>query len=337
MFPRLALLLILPGIALAAPTLTSLDIPPREQWNANFGYCGEVSLISAGLAFGQYCSQFDARAAASPGVPQSREDSQLLPGVNAAAAATRMKLRAEEWNAPRGRTTKQFLLWTKRHILLGHPVFLGVFMNQFRFYGDTDRAAGDSEYDHIVPVSGIRSQDVSLAKPLKFLPGDSLVFSDNALWSPEGNVLFEPKFGTFARTRSGANAKTAPVYSLKSAGNYGVAILGVADLNGDTLPVRLATDLDDEVPAMAENSSQRPPAMTVKLTATVTIPDPTQAINLYLYNRFEDVPESAFNAKASSAARAWHFPPNSGTTHTVNVTIASDQVAVFRAVPAAAK
>jgi hypothetical protein len=38
------------------------NIPPRLQWEANFGYCGEVSLISAGLYYGQYLSQYDARA-----------------------------------------------------------------------------------------------------------------------------------------------------------------------------------------------------------------------------------------------------------------------------------
>lgn len=38
------------------------NIPPRHQWEANYGYCGEVSLISAGLYYGQYVSQYDARA-----------------------------------------------------------------------------------------------------------------------------------------------------------------------------------------------------------------------------------------------------------------------------------
>ncbi len=41
---------------IAAPQTWKLDIPPRFQWNANNGYCGEVSFISAGLYYGQYCS-----------------------------------------------------------------------------------------------------------------------------------------------------------------------------------------------------------------------------------------------------------------------------------------
>jgi hypothetical protein len=42
--------------------IKSNDIPPRLQWNHNAGYCGEVSLISAGLYYGQYISQYDARS-----------------------------------------------------------------------------------------------------------------------------------------------------------------------------------------------------------------------------------------------------------------------------------
>ncbi len=52
---------------IAAPQKWKLDIPPRYQWNANNGYCGETSFISAGLYYGQYCSQWKARDIASPG------------------------------------------------------------------------------------------------------------------------------------------------------------------------------------------------------------------------------------------------------------------------------
>lgn len=43
----------------------SNDIPPRLQWAANNGYCGEVSFANAGLYYGQYLSQFDIRDIAS--------------------------------------------------------------------------------------------------------------------------------------------------------------------------------------------------------------------------------------------------------------------------------
>ncbi|MBK8816213.1 MAG: hypothetical protein IPN42_12290 [Methylococcaceae bacterium] len=76
------------------------DIRPRLQWNHNGGYCGEVSMISAGLYFGQYLSQFDVRSIASGGAPQNAYDraekeytSQLLLGTkNAVAAADKLCL-----------------------------------------------------------------------------------------------------------------------------------------------------------------------------------------------------------------------------------------------------
>src|SRR5579859_6230620 len=69
----------------------AVDMPPRFQWNENFGYCGEVALISAGLFYGQYLSQYDARATASS-KPQYRSSSQLLLGVNDTHAAAGMHL-----------------------------------------------------------------------------------------------------------------------------------------------------------------------------------------------------------------------------------------------------
>src|SRR5262249_61085678 len=36
------------GTPAVAPAVHN-DIPPRLQWNATFGYCGETSFISAGL------------------------------------------------------------------------------------------------------------------------------------------------------------------------------------------------------------------------------------------------------------------------------------------------
>jgi hypothetical protein len=46
--------------------------PPRprpRRWENNNGYCGEVSLIASGMALGQWTSQLNARAVASPFSP----------------------------------------------------------------------------------------------------------------------------------------------------------------------------------------------------------------------------------------------------------------------------
>ena len=143
------------------------DIPPRYQWNHNYGYCGEVSMISAGLYYGQYISQYDARAAAS-NAPQNEYRSQLLLGVNDLRAAERMRLAAVRWDVPSRKDSKQFLAWVKVHVLRGEPVAIGIYMNQFRFYGNRNPWAGSPQYDHIVPVVG--------------MGGDDITFSDNGEW-----------------------------------------------------------------------------------------------------------------------------------------------------------
>jgi hypothetical protein len=122
----------------------SLAIPPRQQWNNNYGYCGEVSFISAGLYFGQYVSQYTARAAATPGVSQDNVNSQLLISINDMTAATTMHLNAVEWSGQsNSATTSQFLTWVKSYVVSGYPVIIGIYVNR----GDGS-SAGFSEYDH---------------------------------------------------------------------------------------------------------------------------------------------------------------------------------------------
>jgi hypothetical protein len=301
--------------ALGAPRATAgLSIPPRLQWMGNFGYCGETSLISAGLYYGQYVSQYQARAIASSRVPQYKRNSQLLLGVNDQYAATKMHLTFIEWDTLSERRTSTFLAWVKRNVELGYPVTIGVFTNEYRFYGKTAPNAGDSSYDHIVPVTAVR--------------GDTLTFSDNGLWSPSGDpkYSFTYQFGSFQRTRAQANARNAPVYSLSNnAQNYGIAITGVADRDHDTLPVRLVT-----------NVNVRPAPMPLLLTITVSNLKPGTKYVLYRYDRFPNVPDSHFNAHAASAAERLPFQITAGNSFATTQRIMSDDIAVYRAVPASA-
>jgi hypothetical protein len=72
------------------------NFPPRFQWTENMGYCGEVSLVTAGLAFGQYLSQYDSRIASCPTLPQNK--CEMLLGVNDESAASKMHFGYSEWN-----------------------------------------------------------------------------------------------------------------------------------------------------------------------------------------------------------------------------------------------
>lgn len=312
-------------------------LPPRIQWDANYGYCGEVSFISAGLNYGQYISQYDARALASKNAGQRLESSQLLLGVNDVAAAKAMHLTATAFNTTQQPTSTAFLTWVKSNVIAGYPVVIGVFMNQNRFYGTTNLNAGDTEYDHIVAVTGMTSTR-PLTGTATYYADDVLTFNDNGEWTTNGQPqnAFSFAFGTFVTTRQQANAKTAAVYSLKNGADYGIAITGIIDLSHETMPVRLTTSTNAETPAIVDGSNTRPAAKPVTLTITVSSLKPGTTYTLYRYNSMTNVPDSNINANVAKAAQKWTIKISAGSTYTMTQTINSNEIAVYRAVPVGA-
>jgi hypothetical protein len=323
------------GVVSAVQNAWSNNIPPRLQWNENFGYCGEVSLISAGLYYGQYVSQYDARAIASNGKPQNLSGSQLLLGVNDQTAANAMHLNAVEWDGSEGNTSQDFLAWVKQYVVQGAPVAIGVYTNEYRFYGSTNPRAGDPLYDHIVPVNGISSSH-PLSDPA-YYANDVIAFSDNGLWAPGGTPSYEfsYSFGSFQKTRTQANAHSGAIYSLAvTGGDYGLAVTGVSDLYHDTLPVRVDTNVNYEKPDIANHSNTRPAPMPLVLTITVSGLQPGVAYKLYRYNDFSKVPDYAFNANAANALQSWNVQISAGSQFVMSEQIESDEIAAFRAVRA---
>lgn len=324
----------------SAPVLNlykqSNDIPPRLQWTANAGYCGEVSLISAGLYYGQYISQYDARAIATHNAPQNKR--QLLLGVNDQYAAKKMHLNAVVWDTGDEQDTNAFLVWVKQYVIQGHPVIIGIYTNEYLFYNNTNPNAGDEEYDHIVPVTGFLSKH-----PLKdhhYYKDNVIYFSDNGLW---GSIHHFPYFfhyrcGVFQKNRQQANAMNGPIYSLSNSGkNYGIVIIGVMDLNRETLPVRINTNVNYEKPSIVNGSTIRPKAMPLILTVTISHLKPNVAYILYKYNNIDAVPNAAFNAHAHNAKKSWKIQIKFGSTYSIKDYITSNEMAIYRAVKASAK
>src|SRR5208283_6140047 len=56
----------------------SQTVTPFYQWENDNGYCGEVSMMQAGLNNGQWMSQFNARLICGTGLSQSGQDGACI-------------------------------------------------------------------------------------------------------------------------------------------------------------------------------------------------------------------------------------------------------------------
>lgn len=315
------------------------DIPPRLQWEEFAGYCGETSMISAGLYYGQYISQYDARLMASD--KNQHGSNQLLLGVNDSHAANAMRL---EHACIASQDSKSFMDWVKKNVHSGYPVIIGVFNNENWLYGRSG-SAGDPEYDHIVPVIGFGSDD-----PLteKFKETDKILISDNGLFTPNKIPIyyFEYEMSSFFCDRTEANNPNGEMYSLlelpeyengkDSLNNYGIVITGVMG-HEETVPVRITTNKNFERPDIKQTpeGAPTPRPAPMPLTLTVTVSDLVPNTNYYLfrYDNETDVPPNDFINKSPKATRTT-INIASGTSYTTHIDIYSNQKVFFRAVPA---
>jgi hypothetical protein len=304
-----------------------LDLPTQVQWPANFGYCGEISLIVAGLYYGQYLSQYDARALVSRDGSQSRKSSQLLLDENEGAAAMAMKLRYEIW--PKTGTVTDFLLWTKNHLLKGHPVIWGVYANTKLF--NITPAQGDN-YDHIVPVVKFKSNHDIMEN--RVYPDDEITFSDNGDYAQ--SVRSGPMHWSYPISKlifSRAEQPNQPYY-LNDGENSAVAITGIEDENSETLRVQVQPGQRHEYGEIDDGKDERPEAKPVRLEITVSGLTPGIHYKLYKYDSLASVPVSNFNAQRRKATKAFDIMISSGSTNTIRETIMSDEMALYRAVEA---
>ena len=154
------------------PPATSFYIYPRQplqpfyQWENNDGYCGEVSMMQAGLNNGQWMSQFNARLICGAGLSQSGPNgacaahrgqvdynSQLLietPGTgvsgpntyaNAAQCLSNSRLSATTYNysaqTPGMAGYEEYMSWVKQEVISGRQVTIAILMN-----GESPRSRG---------------------------------------------------------------------------------------------------------------------------------------------------------------------------------------------------
>ncbi len=238
------------------PAATAMITPrtpvtPFYQWTGNDGYCGEVAMIQAGLARGQYLSQYNARALCGTGLAQAGAGSSCAihgqpnynaqylletPGqgfsgprtfANAAQCDANARLAATTYNSekqPAGIAGyQQYMSWVKAQVIAGNHVTVGVLM-----------AGGSApQYDHEVSVLRIGTNH-SPTDPT-YYADDVLYFDDHGLYTLEGSqftgnpaippgagsdttgctpYIFGYRFAALAQTRATANSPGALAYSI---------------------------------------------------------------------------------------------------------------------------
>jgi hypothetical protein len=328
-------------------------IPARIQWNSTEGYCGETALVSAGLYYGQYISQYDARALANTYEPQDPSKklqlTQILIGDpyfstspdenNVVNALKRMHLNYDEFKNLKEmqQSSTHFIIWLKKHIIQHHPVAIGVYENTSLIPLDDPQ----DTYDHIVPVFGIKSQHPLNEIPTKYYTDDLIYFHDNSLYDREQSILdcYVYPAAALQKNRKSANKKDSPLYSLSDnsnqEGNYGIAITGIQVSGGMLLPVSIQTDPVEEEPEIQDKSDKRPKPSFISLTIQVSGLKVHTNYILYKYNSFAQLPVnddySKSYGKPEKKCSIWI---NSGSQFITKEQILSSSTAIYRAIAA---
>jgi hypothetical protein len=240
------------------PASTSSYIYPRQtlqpfyQWENNYGYCGEVSMIEAGLNNGQWISQFNARLICGTGLSQSgptgacsahggqtNYNAQLLiesPGTgvsgpntyaDAAMCLSNSRLAATTYDysaqASGMAGYEQYMSWVKQQVIAGNQVTMAILLN----------GGSSSQYDHEVAVIKIGTNH-SPTDPT-YYADDVVYFDDHGVYTLSGKkftsnpaippgagsnttectpFVFGYTFSSLANTRAGANKSGAQGYSI---------------------------------------------------------------------------------------------------------------------------
>lgn len=275
-----------------------LNLPAREQWENDHGYCGETSIQTDALYFGTYISQDLARKIAGGELIVSENDDELL---NA------LKLDFDEWNYDEPVPQyKSYLVWTKKHIEEGHPVIITVYV----------KGMDDPDFDHIVPVVGYRSQDSD-----KYHANDWLIFNDNFEKQP-----FTRTFDSIWDVRSMKRNDGKYEYCIPKKVDYGVAITGIVDMDKETVPVSLSIDSWNE-----PNVTLGETPITLNATIHIQSLTPGQKYVLLKYTDIAQVPEKDFIN--SSGERVASFVADESSM-TLTDSFLSDTLAVYRCVRA---
>jgi len=199
----------LPGAENAKKVL--LDIPGRQMWGwgpGKSGYSGSCTTQMVGIYFGNYVSQDQVRAIAG--------GDEILIEKNLLTALASFQYNFTAFESTKKEQYKNFIIWLKSNLDMGHPVIVGVFWK-----GPTSSHRANGMYDHIIPIVGYSSQDV-----VRYHDDDIIYWYD--LYQKE---MRSSKVIDWVRTRETCVSQTlAPKqpydYCLPKEKGWGVAVYG---------------------------------------------------------------------------------------------------------------
>jgi hypothetical protein len=280
-----------------------LDIPPREQWDNNAGYCGECTIQQIALYYGTYISQYRAREIIDP----TQQQDVWVP-ENSGPIFDALRLNYVAWNSSLPTPQYQaYLVWAKTHLQQGHPVIIDVFVD----------GESSPDYDHIMPATGFTSTDTNA-----YHATDTLVFNDNYETTP-----YTRTFGSLYDTRSMNGNGATYEYCIPRDTDYGCAVTGIKDTSGTALPVSLKVNRWNE-PNISAGFS--PAQMTATIQVKSLVAGGSYA--LLRYNNYSTVPTSGFLTSAYSTSTVFTA---TNSVHTLSDTFMSDKIVIYRCVASA--
>ena len=287
-----------------------LNIPPRIMWGWGTGlsgYCGECSIQSVGLYYGNYISQELVR--------YSDGNEELLIGVNDEKAAKTLQYVYEEWDYNKKTPQdKSFKSWLKEQLDNNYPVISG-------FYERMKKGTGDEDYDHIMPIIGYTLD------------------SNNEISGLYHNDLYKDEVSLTTAdfsTRNKCYQDIAPVqpydYCLPVNVDYGIVIKGFNDPLGETFRAEFEISMNYEPDYGAEDKLHQKP---IPFDGVLHISGLTagESYACLRFDNVKDLPSKGGFLNASFAAR-FNFIASS-STHDLNVdTTMSDGSYFYRCVKA---
>jgi hypothetical protein len=336
------------------PATTSYIYPrvavsPFYQWENNDGYCGEVSMMQAGLNNGQWMSQFNARLICGTGLSQSgingacaahhnqvNYNAQLLienPGTgvtgpntyaDAALCLANSRLSGTTFDYSTQSTGeagyRQYMSWVKQEVINGHQVTMAVLLN----------GGSDPQYDHEVTVIKIGTNHSPT--DATYYPDDVVYFDEHGVYTLSGKkftgnppippgagsddkgctpYVFGYTFGSLPRARAGANKRTAPAYSIIIPEDKTIQT-GTGGSGYDTVPILGPHNYGFSVAGPEDTQGVTlPVALTIiGPTKTLGMPNPLDPVAGYDY-------ENAMIGTRNNGTSCTNNPPSAWMKHFV--------------------